>query len=176
MGFSRQEYWSGMPCPPPGDLPDTGTGPGSRTSPPLAGWFSTTNATREAWLTSYYEQDTMLWLYYTHRRSWFLPQPIWSSCWYVEAIIILHSQGRKSWKGRWVTSLPRAVLNTKLRFVVLQHFPFQRPTSCVHVAWAGSRSLALHVLMILCLNFIPLFGESWARGTNFYLVQEQNDQ
>ena len=22
MGFSRQEYWSGMPCPPPGDLPD----------------------------------------------------------------------------------------------------------------------------------------------------------
>ena len=22
MGFSRQEYWSGLPCPPPGDLPD----------------------------------------------------------------------------------------------------------------------------------------------------------
>ena len=24
MGFSRQEYWSGLPCPPPGDLPDPG--------------------------------------------------------------------------------------------------------------------------------------------------------
>ena len=24
IGFSRQEYWSGLPCPPPGDLPDTG--------------------------------------------------------------------------------------------------------------------------------------------------------
>ena len=24
MGFSRQEYWSGVPCPPPGDLPDPG--------------------------------------------------------------------------------------------------------------------------------------------------------
>ena len=24
VGFSRQEYWSGLPCPPPGDLPDTG--------------------------------------------------------------------------------------------------------------------------------------------------------
>ena len=24
MGFSRQEYWSGLPCPPPGDLPDLG--------------------------------------------------------------------------------------------------------------------------------------------------------
>jgi len=23
MGFSRQEYWSGLPCPPPGDLPDS---------------------------------------------------------------------------------------------------------------------------------------------------------
>ena len=27
MGFSRQEYWSGLPCPPPGDLPDSGTEP-----------------------------------------------------------------------------------------------------------------------------------------------------
>ena len=25
LGFSRQEYWSGLPCPPPGDLPDLGT-------------------------------------------------------------------------------------------------------------------------------------------------------
>ena len=30
MGFSRQEYWSGLPCPPPGDLPDPGI---SLTSP-----------------------------------------------------------------------------------------------------------------------------------------------
>ena len=29
MGFPRQEYWSGLPCPPPGDLPDTGTEPAS---------------------------------------------------------------------------------------------------------------------------------------------------
>ena len=27
MGFSRQEYWSGFPCPLPGDLPDPGTEP-----------------------------------------------------------------------------------------------------------------------------------------------------
>ena len=27
MGFFRQEYWSGLPFPPPGDLPDTGTEP-----------------------------------------------------------------------------------------------------------------------------------------------------
>ena len=28
MGFPRQEYWSGLPCPPPGDLPDPGIEPG----------------------------------------------------------------------------------------------------------------------------------------------------
>ena len=28
MGFSRQKYWSGLPCPPPGDLPDPGIEPG----------------------------------------------------------------------------------------------------------------------------------------------------
>ena len=29
MGFSRQEYWSGLSCPPPGDLPKPGIEPGS---------------------------------------------------------------------------------------------------------------------------------------------------
>ena len=29
VGLSRQEYWSGLPCPPPGDLPDPGMEPGS---------------------------------------------------------------------------------------------------------------------------------------------------
>ena len=31
-GFSRQEYWSGLPCPPPGDLPNLGTEPRSPAS------------------------------------------------------------------------------------------------------------------------------------------------
>ena len=35
MGFPRQEYWSGLPFPPPGDLPDPGSEPASPTSPPL---------------------------------------------------------------------------------------------------------------------------------------------
>ena len=35
MGFSRQEYWSGLPCPPPGDLPNPGMEPTSPESPGL---------------------------------------------------------------------------------------------------------------------------------------------
>ena len=42
MGFSRQEYWSGLPCPPPGDLPNPGVEPVSLMSPALAGGFFTT--------------------------------------------------------------------------------------------------------------------------------------
>ena len=34
-GFSRQEYWGGSPCPPPGDLHDPGIEPSSRVSPAL---------------------------------------------------------------------------------------------------------------------------------------------
>ena len=45
MGFSRQEYWSGLPCPPPGDLPHPGIEPASLMSPALAGGFFTTSAT-----------------------------------------------------------------------------------------------------------------------------------
>ena len=35
-GFSRQEYWGGLPCPPPGDLSDPGIKPASLLSPALA--------------------------------------------------------------------------------------------------------------------------------------------
>ena len=37
LGFPRQEYWSGLPCPSPGDLPDPGTEPAPLLSPALAG-------------------------------------------------------------------------------------------------------------------------------------------
>ena len=47
LGFSRQEHWSGLPCPPPGDLPNPGIQPASLISPALAGEFFTTSATWE---------------------------------------------------------------------------------------------------------------------------------
>ena len=52
MGFFRQEYWSGLPCPSPGDLPNVCIEPESLMPPALAGrWFFTTSATWEACLT-----------------------------------------------------------------------------------------------------------------------------
>ena len=48
MGFSKQEYWNGLLCPPPGDLPDSGIESTSLMSPVLVGRFFSTEPTREA--------------------------------------------------------------------------------------------------------------------------------
>ena len=47
MRFSRQEYWNGLLCPPPGDLPNSGIELESLTPPALAGRFLTTSTTWE---------------------------------------------------------------------------------------------------------------------------------
>ena len=49
MRFSRQEYWNGLACPSPGDLPDQGMEPMPLVSLELAGRFFTTSATWEAY-------------------------------------------------------------------------------------------------------------------------------
>ena len=48
MGFSRQEYWNGLLCLPPGDLPDPGIEPMSLMSAALARRFVATSASWEA--------------------------------------------------------------------------------------------------------------------------------
>ena len=75
MGFSRQEHWSGLPCPPPRDLPDPEIEPVSLTSPTLAGGFLTPAplgspslgsqavknlpAMRETWVPSLGQEDAL---------------------------------------------------------------------------------------------------------------------
>jgi len=59
MEFSRQEYWTGWQCPPPGDLPNPGIEPTSLTFPALAGRFFTTTATCKAsWACNSKLKDT----------------------------------------------------------------------------------------------------------------------
>ena len=49
MEFSRQEYWNGLPFPPPGDLPDPGIEPTSLASSALAGEFFSTELPGRPW-------------------------------------------------------------------------------------------------------------------------------
>ena len=57
MGFSKQEYWSRLSCPPPGSLPNPGTEPMSLISPALAGQFFATGTAWEVPRKRYYEQN-----------------------------------------------------------------------------------------------------------------------
>ena len=75
MEFSRQEYWSGLPFPPSGDLPDPVMEPASFMSPALPGEFFTCSATWEILLSpwraySNCQQET--------GRDWLLFLLIWS--------------------------------------------------------------------------------------------------
>ena len=64
MGFSRQEYWSGLPCPLPGDLSGPRIEPTCLASPALAGRFFTTSATWEVPPTLCKKKKT-----HTHRKA-----------------------------------------------------------------------------------------------------------
>ena len=58
MGFSRQKYWSVLPCPHPGDHPDPGIKPESVMSPAMAGGFFTTSTTCEALVDVNFTRNT----------------------------------------------------------------------------------------------------------------------
>ena len=85
MGFSRQEYWSGLPCPPPGHLPDPGMEPTSPVSPALVGQLFTTSGT---WRNSSFkaEQYSIVYMY----RTFCIHSSVdgYSSCFHVFAILL----------------------------------------------------------------------------------------
>ena len=57
MGFSREEYWIGLPCPLRGDLPDPGIEPTSLKSTALAGGLLNASATLESPLRTLGQHD-----------------------------------------------------------------------------------------------------------------------
>ena len=59
LGISLQEYWSGLPYPPPGDLPDPEVEPTSLRSLALASRFFTTSATRETCISVSQHYDVL---------------------------------------------------------------------------------------------------------------------
>ena len=62
MGFSREEYWRALPCPPPGDLPDPGIKLASLISPALVGGFFTISTTWEVLQAHNSTQSYMDWM------------------------------------------------------------------------------------------------------------------
>ena len=68
--FSRQESWSGLPFPTPGDLPDPGIEPKSPVSPALAGIFFTTAPPATPPKSSTYNIKDLMIVKIVHRLAW----------------------------------------------------------------------------------------------------------
>ena len=87
MGFSRQEYWSGLPCPPPGDLPKTEIKPSSLMSPALDSLplVPPGKPTKEMVLSSKtkrgFFENTLIWFFHKFLSNLLivLNSPIWNS-------------------------------------------------------------------------------------------------
>ena len=77
MGFSRQEYWSGLPCPPPGDLSNPGIKPVSLKSSTLAARFFTISVTWKA--PSYIISSVQFSSVQSLSHVWLFATP-WTAC------------------------------------------------------------------------------------------------
>ena len=95
MGFSRQKYWSGLPFPSPGDLPNPGIEPESLMSPALAGRFFTNSATWEAQSASHSVVSDSL-------------QPHWLAC---QAPLSMGFSRQEFWSG--LPCLPPGIFLTQ---------------------------------------------------------------
>ena len=73
MGFSRQEYWSGLPFPSPGDLPDSGTEPWEPSM--VAQTVKRLSTMRETWVQSLGRKDPLEKEMATHSNilAWRIP-------------------------------------------------------------------------------------------------------
>ena len=89
VGFSRQEYWSGVPFPSPGDLLTPGTECVSLRSPALAGGFFTTSATWEA-LINYVGYEAIFWSKHTYNSKM---KEVYSLCTYIYMFLIQRVEG-----------------------------------------------------------------------------------
>ena len=145
MGFSRQEYWSGLPCPPPGDLPNPGIKLASLRSPAPGGRFFTTNNTWE------FPEKFVIWW---HKPSiWFclsLKQYLWST---IKQIVIKWGMSvfpitKEIWKFYLKPNSPMrsvqfnlSVMSDSLRAHGLQHASLHCPSPSPG-AYSNSRPLS----------------------------------
>ena len=105
MGFSRLEYWGGLPCPPPGDFPNSGIEPMSLASPVLAGGFFTTSTTWEVHVINKYLLILLAKWYFILISS-FLPLP---------TLVV--------WVFKFLTLLSLALRHSPFRAPFLFQFP-----------------------------------------------------
>ena len=133
MDFSRQEYWSGLPFPSPGDLPDPGIEPVSPMSPALAGGFFTTSA----WEVTFWDAVYFFLVYPILFTSYLsgIPLNFWSTggtLFCLSALVVIHKY-LGNFYGISVT-----VLGTRSRGV---HKTGQVPALLEFMVYTGGRRI-----------------------------------
>ena len=118
IGFSKQEYWSGLPFPSPGDLPDPGIEPGSPafqadalTSEPRGTWIKKSSLSKKTTVMKYTRTHVCLYVYahthtYTHTHT-----------------TRLNCKGlEKTWKPKWALRRPTFDLGHLPPILVILNF------------------------------------------------------
>ena len=107
MGFSRQEYWSGLSCPPPANLPYLGIEPTSLMSPALAVRFLTTSTPWEAHVQyiAYYFSDNSLRINNTYTQNLITREAFPGLAWWVRSLRICLKCRRPGFDP-WVGKIP----------------------------------------------------------------------
>ena len=124
MGFSRKEYWNGLPCPSSGDLPNPGVKPASLMSPALAGGFFSKQIQVE-WDHSNWA--TWSWQpFLTHTHRWWSMQPYTQNLIYScsQHPTCLYSWSLKlCWALQWLSFFPLepALYDWKKRLIIQIH-------------------------------------------------------
>ena len=128
MGFIRQEYWSVLPCPPPGDLPDPEINPSSLMSPALAGRFLTTSATWEANLLSVLYKIKIPRAPCLHTLGILFKSRSWVFSLAEMEAITSFSNGMKT-VIKWLCHLFLSRLTNSNYFLTFSHGPFSWPSN-----------------------------------------------
>ena len=121
MGFSRQEYWSRLPCPSPGDLPDPGKGTNIKlfelTTPALASRFFTHWATWEAHLSITLRINSKFLTTVSEYFGWIICFPKMNICYYSQWILWLNNLFSKN--EYLLIRRPLFIIAVEIRLVVL---------------------------------------------------------
>ena len=130
MEFCRQEYWSGLPCPLPGDLPDPAIELKSFISYALAGRFFTTSTTWEALCYVYFATIFFkVVLKYMKRESFFLlgllPGCLWPLLHFSLKTQVLRGQSKTEVK-RLPLFIPEAVWEDQTTLQIFMNFHFAK--------------------------------------------------
>ena len=123
MGLSRQEYWSGFPCPFPRDLPDPGIELFTLRSFALAGEYFTTSATWEALFCFY--NILKKWILYSHFRNEKKMFKVFPTL-YLKLI----NDEALAWVKMKLHLIP-GLLDPKIRVLIMGNWFFRDRDSCV---------------------------------------------